>query len=51
LDPYKLKPVARLGAVTWSKVTDTVNITRPSWKKDGEEVVRFLEDVKGEESS
>ncbi|KIK67335.1 hypothetical protein GYMLUDRAFT_192051 [Collybiopsis luxurians FD-317 M1] len=38
LDPAKLRPVARLGGLTYARLTDGFNLPRLSWKKFGEKV-------------
>ena len=39
VDPGKLKPVARLGAVTYSRISEGYMLPRLSWK-DNEETIR-----------
>jgi len=46
-DPEKLKPIARLGRIAFTKVTETIDIVRPGWKKN-EEAIR--EHLKREET-
>jgi len=50
-DPEKLKPVARLGGITYTKVNDVFNISRSSWRKHGDEIQEYLMAPKEESTS
>ncbi|KAJ6572147.1 hypothetical protein B0H19DRAFT_1132720 [Mycena capillaripes] len=42
VDPAKLKPIARMGDITYIKVKDGFRIPRPSWAQDKEEVEKRI---------
>lgn len=41
-DPGKLKAIARLGGITYGKVTEGFILPRPSWKDVGEDIKSAL---------
>ncbi|KAK2463827.1 hypothetical protein APHAL10511_004132 [Amanita phalloides] len=41
-DPAKLKPVSRLGNITYAVIKDALQLPRPTWEKDGEEIMKVL---------
>jgi hypothetical protein len=52
VDPGKLKPVARLGDIAFSRVTEAYRLERPSWSAQGEEIKAKLEEgVRASESN
>ncbi|CDO72682.1 hypothetical protein BN946_scf184985.g102 [Trametes cinnabarina] len=42
VDYTKLKPVGRLGDITYARVGDGFRIPRPAWKLEGEKITEFL---------
>jgi len=42
-DIAKLKPVSRIGGINYALIKDVFPLPRPSWEKDGEEIVKTLE--------
>ncbi|KAI0764286.1 hypothetical protein BD413DRAFT_190755 [Trametes elegans] len=45
VDYTKLKPVGRLGDITYARVGDGFRLPRPAWKLEGEKVQEFLKAV------
>ncbi|CCM05012.1 uncharacterized protein FIBRA_07211 [Fibroporia radiculosa] len=43
VDPAKLRPMSRLGMVTYARLGDGIDIPIPMWAQKGEEAQRFLE--------
>ncbi|KAI0628447.1 hypothetical protein C8Q77DRAFT_1067984 [Trametes polyzona] len=45
VDYAKLRPVARLGDITYARVGDGFRLPRPSWKIEGEKIGEFLKGI------
>ncbi|KAF8632170.1 hypothetical protein AX17_004911 [Amanita inopinata Kibby_2008] len=45
-DPGKLKPIARLGNITYGTLKQGYQIPRHSWEKDGKDILEALETLK-----
>ncbi|PCH43467.1 hypothetical protein WOLCODRAFT_164461 [Wolfiporia cocos MD-104 SS10] len=46
IDPGKLRPMSRLGMVTYARLGDGIDINIPMWAQTGEEVTKALESFK-----
>jgi hypothetical protein len=42
-DPAKLKPVSRLGGISYGLVKEAFQLPRPSWETDGKEILKALD--------
>ncbi|KAI9063959.1 hypothetical protein FKP32DRAFT_1570991 [Trametes sanguinea] len=51
VDYAKLKPVGRMGDITYSRVGDGFRIPRPAWKLEGEKITEFLKGLEGSADS
>ena len=50
-DIAKLKPVSRIGGITYALTNDVFPLPRPSWEKDGEEIMKMLGENKRSRSA
>ena len=42
-DIAKLRPVSRIGGISFALIKDVFPLPRPSWEKDGEEIMKVVE--------
>jgi len=46
VDPLKLRPIARLGGTSYSRIESTFELSRPSWKSLKEKIDKMMEEAK-----